>query len=148
MADEFLIAAFATGVNPANWTKLETLLAEDNDISLRALEWTHEPYSKYIKLASGAIKGLGFPIVVWQFSNLRIGQREALRDFCADLTSRVYIRTPTNETTNGVRVWADYLCNLNWVQRAEILADGTDIAEKVELTFTHCAVSVYVPPIP
>ena len=140
MADEFLIATNADP-DPLTWTSVETLLASaSTDITLRALGWEFEPYSKYITLSNGVIKGVGYPIIKWTFKGLRVEQRENLRDFCADLTSEVYIRTPTNETVAGVRVWKDYLCLMQWVNRSEILQDGIDFAEMVELTFTYCVV--------
>jgi hypothetical protein len=140
MADQFLIALEVTGSNPAGWSVLSTLLASGTgagDITLRSLEWAFEPYSKYDKLANGQDKGRGFPVARWTFKGLRIEQRENLRDFCSGPSANVYIRTPTNETSAGVRTWDDFLGIVHWVQRAELASDGLNMVEMVELTFTH-----------
>jgi len=133
MADEFLIAALATGSTPANWTKVETLLGT-NDISLRALEWSYEPYSEYKKLADGKIKGVGAPKAIWSFKGLRFDQRENIKDFCTAMSSDVYIRTPTNETNAGVRIWDDFQAVMSWMPRSELV--GLNAVEEIEITFT------------
>jgi hypothetical protein len=83
-------------------------------------------------------RGGGFPVVRWKFDALRVEQRENLRDFVPDVTTEVYIRTPTNETVAGVRQWIDYLCLATWPQRAEIISDGVDRVDQVEIIFEHC----------
>ena len=136
MANEFLIDV-NSDPTPATWVTVESLLA-GYDISLDALNWSHEDYSGYIRLGSGQMRGTGFPVVRWIFRALRPTQRENLRDHCTSVSSEVYIRTPTNETVAGVRVWKDYLCIMNWVTRAELM--GLDAVEEVEMTFTRCIV--------
>lgn len=141
MTDQFLIALEATGSNPVNWTTVESLLTGtlpgNADITLRALEWSFEPYSRYDNLGNGHDKGRGFPVARWTFKGLRLEQRENLRDFCTGVSANVYIRTPTNETAAGVRIWDDFLGILHWVQRSELASDGLNMVEMVELTFTH-----------
>lgn len=137
MTDQFLIALEATGNNPAAWSVVETLLSTtDSSVGIEALAWTHEDYSRYEDVASGHTAGLGFPIATWTLRAPSMLQRENLRDFCSGPSASVYIRTPSNETTAGVRVWKDYLCIAHWVQRPELV----DFAyvEQVEITFTHC----------
>ena len=140
MTDQFLIALETTGSNPATWSVLSTLLASGigaADITLRSLEWAFEPFSKYDRLADCSDKGRGFPIARWTFKGLRVEQRENLRDFCSTPSAKVYIRTPTNETSAGMRIWDDFLGIVHWVQRAELASDGLNMVEMVELTFTH-----------
>lgn len=126
--------------DPNDWSTVASLLSSvSNDVTAaRALEWSFEPYSDYKLTGNGDAIGRGLPVVTWVFSALRLEQRENLRDFIPDVTADVYIRTPTNETVAGVRVLKDYACKAKWVQRAEILQDGIDIAMRVEITFTHC----------
>ena len=134
MTDQFLIAALATGSNPANWTTLESLLGT-NDVTLRAVEWTFEGSSSYVTLASGKTRGLGYPIAKWTFKALRPEQRENIRDFCTGLSADVYIRTPTNETSTGTRVWDDYQAIMNWMNRSELI--GVNYVEEIEITFSN-----------
>lgn len=139
MADQtYLIAASATGADPNNWSVVSTLLSTvSTDITLRTLEWEFEPYSKYTRLANGQKRGMGFPIARWIFKGLRPGQRENLRDFCLTVSADVYIRTPTSETSGGVRTYGDYSAILSWMERSEIASDGIGVVEQTELTFTH-----------
>jgi len=134
MANEFLIDV-NTDPTPATWVTVESLLA-GYDISLDALNWSHEDFSRYERIGNGYMKGYGLPIVRWTFRALKPVQRENLRDYCTSLTSEVYIRTPSNETAAGVRIWKDYLCLMNWVTRAEVM--GYDAIEEVEIVFTRC----------
>jgi hypothetical protein len=132
----FLIAALATGSNPDNWSQVETLLLTASaDVTLRALEWEYQPYSKAVVLGDGAQRGLGYPRARWLFKGLRPEQRENLKDFVASLSSEVYIRTPTNETSAGVRVWDDFQCLMHWTAEPELV--GVNSVEGVEIRFTH-----------
>ncbi|MCZ2155745.1 MAG: hypothetical protein LC114_17910 [Bryobacterales bacterium] len=132
----FLIAALATGSDPDDWTEVQDLLsAVSGDITLRALEWEYQDYSKSVILGDGTQRGLGYPKARWLFKGLRPEQRENLRDFVSDLTAEVYIRTPTNETSAGVRTWMDFSALLHWTVESELV--GINYVEMVELTFTH-----------
>lgn len=137
MADEFLIATTADP-DPLNWTQVETLLSSvSGDITLdRALEWEFQPYASSVTLGDGTKFGVGFPIVSWKFRALRPEQRENLKDFCAALSGDVYIRTPTNETSAGVRVWDDFQAKMKWTDGYEII--GIEAVEEVVIQFTHC----------
>ena len=138
-ANTFLIGTTASS-DPDDWSVLATLLSSSSsDVSVaRALDWGFEPYSKYVKMSSGDMRGLGYPVVTWRFAALRIGQRENLRDFVPDVTSDVYIRTQTNETVSGVAVWKDYLCKATWRQGAEVIETGLGNVRMVEIKFTNC----------
>jgi len=132
----FLIAALATGSNPDNWSIVETLLSSVSaDITLRTLDWGYQSYSSYDELGNGARLGKGYPRARWTFRGTRPEQRENLKDFCPSLSAQVYIRTPTNETAAGVRIWGDFLCWMHWTVGEELV--GLEVVEMVELTFTH-----------
>jgi len=136
MADEFLLDNTSDS-NPATWNQVATLLSTvSGDITLaRALEWSYQPYARAVQLHNGQVRGLGYPIAVWRFGALRFEQRENLKDFCSGLSTNVYIRTPTNETAGGVRIWDDFLAIMKWTTESEIV--GLDVVEQVILTFTH-----------
>jgi len=138
-ATTFLIGSNASS-DPDDWTEVEGLLTSVSATPSmdRVLEWEHQPYSQYTTLGNMETRGQGFPVVRWKFSALRIEQRENLRDFVDDVTTEVYIRTPTNETAAGVTVWKDYLCLAKWTQRAEIVSTGIDAVRQVEIVFEHC----------
>ena len=137
MTDEFMIGA-STNSNPASWSVVSTLLSSvSNDVTLRALDWSFEPCSEYITLADGKTRGVGLPRAIWKFRSLRTKQRENLRDFCPGVSSIVYIRTPTNETIEGVRVWGDFLAIAHWAQRSEMVDDGLEKVDEIEITFSH-----------
>jgi hypothetical protein len=138
-ATTFLIGDNASA-NPDDWSVVSTLLSSvSNDITVdRAMQWSHQDYSQYEKLGNMDSRGYGFPVVVWRFKALKEEQRENLRDFIPDVSAQVYIRTPTNETVAGVRVWKDYLCYGKWTQRAEIIDAGLENVRQFEITFEHC----------
>lgn len=137
MADTtFLIAAYATGTDPDDWTEVESLLsAVSADLTLRTLEWEYQPYSASVRLLSGHDLGLGYGRARWSFGGLRPEQRENLKDFCSGLSAAVYIRTPTNETAAGVRTWGDFSAILHWTVGPELV--GLNAVEEVEMVFTH-----------
>lgn len=132
----FLIAALATGSDPDDWTEVQDLLsAASADITLRALEWEYQPYSKAATLGDGTKRGLGYPRARWLFKGLRPEQRENLKDFISALSAEVYIRTPTNETAAGVRTWDDFSALAHWTEGPELV--GVNHVEMIELVFTH-----------
>lgn len=132
----FLIAAFATGADPDDWTEVQDLLsAASLDITLRTLVWEYQPYSKVEIVGDGTQFGRGFPRARWLFKGLRPEQRENLKDFITALSADVYIRTPTNETAAGVRVWGDFSGIAHWTAGPELV--GLNQVEMVEVTFTH-----------
>lgn len=139
MADEFLIAD-TSDPDPLTWTSVSTLLSNvSGDITVdRALEWEFQPYAKAVTLGDGTKFGVGYPIVSWKFGALRPEQRENLKDFCATLSGEVYIRTPTNETSAGARVWKDYRAIMKWTEGYELV--GVNYVEEVHIQFTHCVV--------
>ena len=137
MTDQFLLGSSASA-DPASWSIVATLLSNGSgDITEgRALEWEFQPYAEYETLGNGQTMGQGYPVITWTFKALRPDQRENLRDFCTGMSTTVYIRTPTNETTAGAKIWDDFLCILHWTTRAELV--GVNYIEQVVLTFTHC----------
>lgn len=134
---DFLIAAYATGNNPDNWSVVSTLLSSVSaDISsARVLEWEYQPYSSIVELADGEQFGRGSAQARWIFGALRPEQRENLKDFCTGLTAQVYIRTPTNETSAGVQVWRDALCWMHWNIGPELW--GINAVQEIEIRFTQ-----------
>ncbi len=135
--DEFLLDN-TSDADPETWVSVESLLSSVSaDITTdRALEWEHQPYVRGVKLGDGHVQGLGAPVVTWKFRALRPEQRENLKDYCAALSSDVYIRTPTNETSAGARVWKNYQAVMKWTDSFEII--GVDAVEEVFITFTSC----------
>ena len=134
---DFLIAASATGSDPNNWSVVSTLLSTGSgDVtSARALQFDYEPFSKYVTLANGHKKGLGYPVAHWVFKALRPAQRENLRDFCTGVSADVYIRTRLTETTAGAETWGDFSAIMKWKEGAELI--GVNYVEVIEITFTH-----------
>ena len=137
-ANTFLIGAIASS-DPDDWSVVTTLLSSvSSDItSARALEWEHNPFAVYKTLGNLESRGYGLPVVRWKFGALRTEQRENLRDFISGTTTELYIRTSTNETVAGVRVWKDYRCLAKWVQRPELVYHGDNVMQ-VEILFERC----------
>jgi len=128
-----------TNSDPDTWSVVSTLLSSvSSDITVDgALESDYQPFSGYINLGDKVTRGIGLPVASWRFKALRLEQRENLRDFVSSQTTEVYIRTRTNETVDGVRVWKDFLCLAKWVERPEINQDGIDAVMQVIINFEH-----------
>jgi len=137
MADNTFLIANTSDPDPDTWSVVEDLLsAVSGDITAdRALEWEFQPYASSVTLGDGTKFGIGFPIATWKFRALRPEQRENLKDYCATLSGDVYIRTATNETAAGVRVWDDFQAKMKWTDGIEII--GVDAVEEVVIQFTH-----------
>lgn len=136
VADEFLLDD-TSDPDPLTWGAVEDLLtAVSSDITIgRALEWEFQPYTKGVTLGDGHVLGVGAPVATWKFRALKPEQRENIKDYCAGLSADVYIRTPTNETVAGVRVWKNYQAIMKWTDSFEII--GVDAVEEIVITFTN-----------
>lgn len=65
-----------------------------------------------ITLGDGTERFIGLPIVAWHWGFLTADQRDALKDYCADKSASVAIRTLKPDGTYG-----DYTCIMVWPQR-------------------------------
>ena len=142
MTNAFRIHALGDS-DPANWDALTTLLA-GTDISASP-DWTHTKYSTYSERGDGGRSGHGTPVVAWRWKGLRQSQRETLRGIITNLSTEVYIQTPTNETTSSgtVRVWANYRCKALWMPADENVSNiNVDVLLDVDLEFRHCVTVV------
>lgn len=98
-------------------------------------DWTFQPYATVVRLGSGKTRGQGFPIAKWRWNFMSNTNREILREFCPDLAADIYIYTPTNETTTGVKTWKAFQGVMNWTPEEESKAGRVTLG--LLLIFTH-----------
>ena len=119
--------------NPASWSVLSALLGgQDKNYEP---EWTFAPQASFVDLPTGGRLASAFGVATWRWGGLRFTQRQLLRAFCTGLSTAVYIRTATNETSTGVQVFDDFSCIMNWTAQSELI--GINYVEQVEIIFTH-----------
>ena len=110
---EFKIATSTTGSNPANWSELDQILDANEP------DWSYKPWQGVVILGDLTRKGIGYPSATWTWRGISEVDRETLRGFCASLSSEVYISTPTNESSSGVRSWINASAVMNWMDADE-----------------------------
>lgn len=128
---EFKIALLSAGADPDLWTPLSDILSEA-DIPANP-DWTYEKYSTVIALADKTRRGQGVATATWNFRVARDFQREALRAFCPDLSSEVYVCTPSNETLAGLITWVYARAIMNWLPLEEQKERGS--TQNIDIEF-------------
>lgn len=80
----------------------------------------YQNFSAFQDMEDSSRRGLGYPFVTLKWQALSDVQRYALRTYCSALSSQIYIRVSTNETSSaGIHIWHTFLCTLLWVTDAE-----------------------------
>jgi hypothetical protein len=69
------------------------------------------PEAERVRLGNGKYKGLGSPVVIWEWGFLTQADRDALRTYCTGNSATVYIETITNNSTN---TYATYTGLMHW----------------------------------
>jgi hypothetical protein len=82
-------------------------------------EWTFAPFAAHLDLADGSRSGIGFPRTTWAWKHRKDVHMEVLRAICPGLSAQVYIRTPTNDTSSGARVFRTFHAQMLWMPDTE-----------------------------
>jgi hypothetical protein len=98
-------------------------------------DWSFKKYSTAIRYGRGHLIGQGFPIAVWRWNHFSDLHREVFRELCPDLSADMYIKTPTNETEDGVPIFKPFSCIMNWMTEDEDKQINRTLG--VIFTFTH-----------
>lgn len=77
-------------------------------------QWTFTPFADHRELADGTRLGVGSPQATWHWDHRDDVHLEALRALCPGLSANLFIRTPTNDTSSGARVWETFSCIMLW----------------------------------
>ena len=105
---------------------------------------TFAPFSSYTDDVDGGRTGRGFPVVMWKWNAIEDLQVEALRVYCAALSSDVYIRTQTNRVdVYGAPVFATYKAKMLWMPRDEDKQAGKTLGFVIE--FRHLILQAEIP---
>jgi hypothetical protein len=74
------------------------------------------PYSQYLSLGSGAVRGSGWPVAEWRWGYLSQAQRNQLRTFCTGASADIYVKTRKNDTSDAYQV---YTAKMIWPEEEE-----------------------------
>lgn len=134
LTGSFKIAAFAEGENPIYWSELQDLIGVADIVA--DPEWSYTPQAEAVILGSMESFGRGYPIVEWHWNGLRAYSREQLRTLCPSpaITAKVYVCTPTNESSSGDLYWLYALAQMHWPVGDEQKA--AEITQDFALRFT------------
>lgn len=102
---------------------------------------TFKPYSQYLPLGSGAVRGGGWATAEWRYNAsgddyLTRAQRDQLKAFCTGASAEVYISTPVNDTADqfktfrAIMIWPeeevkDFTVRRDFVIRFQRLVEVT-----------------------
>lgn len=121
--------------DPEDWETLQDIIGEANMPIMP--DDSFFPHSSYSDNGDGSRTPQGFIKVIWRFKMVRSTQREALRDFCPDLSAEVYLRTRTNERDQyGNRVWINLSGQMLWPPEDETV-DG-EYNGDLDIEFRSC----------
>ncbi len=110
------ISKFEIGTSYAGLTKLDALTTRVPDPKTE-----YRPYAKTALLGDGSRRGLGYPVVIWNFGLLTQAQRDQLRSYCSSGPSaNVFIRTRTDESDESEDiVYAAYQAVMHWPEQED-----------------------------
>jgi len=130
----FRLAPLVEGDNPIYWATLQELIGEA-DMPIQP-DASYLPFQEPVELASGNLRGLGYPSAIWLLTGITPAQRYILRQICPGASAEVYVETMTNEyDVSGNREWIQARAVMKWKTGEEdIQADKT---LDLEIEFTH-----------
>jgi hypothetical protein len=92
--------SFSIGTTQATLTNLANLTTP-----VPEPKSTYRPYADVKPLASGGVRGVGFPVATWYWDILTRAQRDQLRIFCSGQSAAVWIRTKTMDSSDTYRLY-------------------------------------------
>ena len=93
---------FEIGADVLTMVNVETL----DGGSMPAPRAPYKVYTEPIELGSGAIRGAGFPSVIWRWGFLTQEQRDALRTYCPGASANVYIKTSGVDSADAYGIYS------------------------------------------
>jgi hypothetical protein len=88
--------SFEIGITLGGMVNVETL----DGGKMPAPRATYKPYSELIHLGNGAVRGVGYPVIIWKWGILSRSARDALRVYCPSSSSLVYIKTQVIDSSD------------------------------------------------
>jgi len=120
---------FKIGTTLGGITNLESLSP-----AVRPPRSTFKPAAEQRKLASGLVRGLGWPVATWTWDVISRAERDKLRTFCTTTSATVYIRTKQMDSDT----YANYKAVMVWPTDSEERAADS----RVNFTITFQALEV------
>jgi hypothetical protein len=93
----------------------------------------HQGYSdsaRNVDLASGHVRGMGFPVITWHWGFLEADEFAQLRTFCPGKSANIFIQSPNDDDEDTV-----YLAVMIWPA-----GDSIESGKHIDFTldFRHC----------
>ena len=95
------------------------------------------PYSKYVDLGNGLVRGAGFARAEWRWGFMTQAQRNQLRTFCTGASAAVYIKTRKNDSSDAYQV---YTAVMVWPDE-----EAKENTRRLDLVIEFRALVVYTP---
>lgn len=120
--------AYEIGATYGGMTALSTLTEPVPDPKSNFI-----PYSRYVQLGNGEVRGLGWAEAVWRWSVMPTrAQRDQLKTFVSGASAEVYIKTRKNESEDSYQV---YTAVMIWPQEEE---KQYSTRRNFEIRFVNC----------
>ena len=114
-----------------------TVNVEDIATNMPAPRSTFSPYIEAAPLASGGVRGLGWPVAVWEWDFLTQDQYDALRTLCSGASVACWIRTLTND----FETYKYYSAVLRWPE----IGEGQRAGRRLQLRLEFVNLVEYTP---
>ena len=126
------IYSYQIGTTYGNLTNLESLTTP-----VDAPKSTFVPYSQYIQLGDGTVRGSGWATAEWRWGYMSQAQRNQLRTYCTGASASVYINTRKNDTSDAYQV---YTATMIWPQEEE-----KELGKRIDLVIRFVNMVEYSP---
>lgn len=97
---------YQIGVASGSMVKLESLATP-----VTYPKGFYRPYAEEKQLVSGLVRGVGYPVAIWQWDVIPRAERDMLRTFCPGQSANVYIRTKTLDSSDS---YANFYAVMVW----------------------------------
>jgi len=98
------------------------------DIPIIPPKQTYQPFSKYLQLGDGIVRGMGRAVIEWYWAYLTSAEAAALRALCPNGSAEVYVRSVDDSLT-----WHTYRSIMLWPPEAPDI--DNDYRMKVPIKF-------------
>lgn len=79
------------------------------DLDISAPRQSYQPFSSHLELPDGSLRGMGFPVILWDYAYLEPDEATQYRALCPNGSGEVHIRS----LDDGL-VWRTYRANMMW----------------------------------
>jgi hypothetical protein len=108
------------------------------DLGVPAPKASWKPFAALADLSDKMVRGLGAPVVTWEWGYLTQAQRDALRAYCTGASAAIWIRTQTMDSAGA---YAYYSGVMIWPEQEDYVA-----TRRLNFTLVFRQLTLYTPP--